>query len=446
MDTLIWQSKKQIFSVCFSGISLWLSIAVTTILTGCGGSDDIDVDKSGIDVNVFLDGRANSELDAVLTRIAQEKNIENAILMVDVPKHGYRWHKAVGIGNSRTQAPLSPEQNFRTGSVSKMLTAIRVLQLAEQGLLDLDQPIATLLSDADMPAGKTPAELSVYQGQAIGGQITVRQLLNHRSGIHDYLFGEGSSGMTLAELMVLDATGVLPSGVSQKQWSSLALLDYFFQNGMGNLPYAVPDSRFFYTDSNYLLLGMIVEKLTGRSLADNYRDGIYSHADMPGAYLEWYEPAKSAAPVDHYLDASHDGLGNLNIVELEINTSLDWGGGGVVTDAVSLSNLLSALFNKHLLTQEASLAEMTSFSATDFPTNEFLTQYNYGLGLVERVYKLDKYRDVKLYGHDGFWGIHAYYEPKTQASIVLVLNQATADDRWIGDVVKALMKAKLFGI
>ncbi|CZF86172.1 serine hydrolase domain-containing protein [Grimontia marina] len=421
----------------------WMMLLTVGLLAGCGDSDDIDT--SGIDVDVFLEGRANIEFEKLFDRLEEENNIENAILLVDVPKHGYRMHKSMGIGNTRTNTPLRPDQNFRTGSVTKLLTAIRVLQLVEQNKLSLDQPIGEILSDTDMPSGESVSGLSVYHGQAIGAQITVRQLLSHRSGIHDYLFGEGS-GMTLAEKIVLDATSVLPSGISKQQWTPATLLAYFFQNNMGNMPYGAPNTEFFYTDSNYLLLGLIIEKVTGMSLAENYRTGIYSPAGMIGSYLEWYEPAQSEPPADHYLDASRDGLGNLNIVDLGINTSTDWGGGGVVTNADMLRHLLTALYSGKLFTHSDSLQSMMSFLPTTFPTTDYLTQYNYGLGLTERVYQLDKFRKVKFYGHDGFWGIYAYYEPKTKTSIALMLNQAITDDHWIGDVVRVLDKAKLFGL
>jgi D-alanyl-D-alanine carboxypeptidase len=360
------------------------------------------------------------------------------------------WHKSIGIGRSKSGALTGVDDYFRVGSVGKLLTATRVLQLAEQNLISIEQPINEILEDSDLPAQWLLSELSVVDGVNVGGSITVKELLTHRSGLADYLFGQPHGGISLPEAIVGDVTGAIPSGISQRQWSSSSLLEYFFESGLHKQPFSLPSEEFNYTDTNYLILGLIIEKVTGFSLADNLREGIYNVANMTGTYLEWYEPRESDYPIDHYLDASALGFYNINFVEEDINTSMDWGGGGIVSNTQELKAFLTALLLENKLLNSESLSLMKRFSDIGIgkgpATNSFMKEYNYGMGLTERVYQINENQTVSLYGHDGFYGIYAYFEPSTDTTIILALNQANNEDHWIGDIVKILDKGKLFGL
>ena len=431
-----------------SFITLLLSTMLT--LMGCGGTDKIDTSK--LEVDVWLKGRAEQDLAQLQDELKRVDNIENSIVLVDVPKHKYRWHSVHGIANSRTNLTLQKGDNFRTGSITKLLTAIRVLQLYEQGLLALDQTLDEILNDSDIPADWRVTDLSVYQGQSMASAITVRQLLQHTAGLHDYLFEQSPTGTSLFWAILDDATGAVPSGMASKQWSAEALLLYYFSSGMGQVPTSQPGDAFNYTDTHYMLLAVIIEKLTGMSLAENYRLGIFSKANMTDAYLEWYEPPQSAPPVDHFIDTRQirsDGS-NINIVAKAINTSADWGGGGVVSNAEGLKNLLSALFNDELFNDPNTLTQMMTFvpimEAEHSTKDVHLTEYNYGLGLIERVYSLPNKRKVKIYGHSGFYGHWAFYEPKTKTSIVIALNQSATTSDWLDRIVEILDNAQLFGL
>ena len=436
--------------LCFTS-SLKLSLLSMALcgIVACSDSNK-KIDTSGLDVSVFLDGKAEQELNQLMDKLANTENIENAIVFIDVPKHNFRWYHTFGIGDASTGQQVQKGDNFRTASIGKMLTATRIMQLVELGLISLDQPIDEIFTDNDMPLDWTLSELSVVNGKAVGHQITVRQLLNHHSGVADYLFGAPSSGVSLPEAIVLDVVGALPTGISKNQWNADSLLSYYFQTDMYKMPYGMPGEEFNYTDTNYLLLGKIIEKVTATSLANNYREGIYSKADMPGAYLEWYEINQSALPIDHFVDASSQGLYNINFNTSGINTSMDWGGGGIVTNAENLNHFLVALFKDNKLVSENTLAEMKSFKPMGEgkgpTTDDYIIELNYGLGVMERVYKVSNKRNVRLYGHEGYYGTYAYYEPSTHTTIVLALNQVTAEDHWLGDIIKILNKAKLFGL
>src|SRR3954454_6667958 len=159
-----------------------------------------------------------------------------AILRVQSPKLG-RWSGAAGLGRVAPAEPMRPGDRFRAGSVVKMFVSVAVLQLTERGRLSLDARLPDVL----------PASVSGRVANA--ADITVRMLLGHRAGIPDW------DDPALDDQVARDPA---------KVWNISELLDL----AAAKPPLFAPGTSFSYSNTDYTLLGLIIERITGRSWRD----------------------------------------------------------------------------------------------------------------------------------------------------------------------------------
>ncbi len=233
--------------------------------------------------------------------------------------------------------PLGDTSRFRIGSITKTFVATVVLQLVDEGRITLDGTIADQLPDV-VPGGE---------------RITVRQLLNHTSGLYDYMKNPGMS--TNRWRGAERFTGYRPQ----------QLLDSAFRQE----PYFAPGSRFRYSNTNYIVLGTLIEHVTGNGYGDEITRRILhplqlSHTTIPGA-----DPAIPAPAI-----RAHRTLDDGTTADVtEMNPALDWAAGEMLSTTADLDTFLGALLTGRL-TSERSLAEMMR-------TVPMGLGFHYGLGL-----------------------------------------------------------------
>ena len=150
------------------------------------------------------------------------------------------WYSTSGFIDLEKKEELTGKHILRIGSVTKIFTAAVILKLFEQGKINLDDKI-----DKWFP--KYPKS----------DLITIRQLLNHSSGIYNY-----------TENLWLGVQTVL---LPKKKWNPNTLLKSTYNKGF----YFVPGKGHHYSNTNYLILGLIIEKITGKSLSKVYREYIF---------------------------------------------------------------------------------------------------------------------------------------------------------------------------
>ncbi|MET9096422.1 serine hydrolase domain-containing protein [Streptomyces cyaneofuscatus] len=270
--------------------------------------------------------------------------------------------RAVGVRDRESGAAMDTRARFRVGSVSKTFSGVVLLQLVEERRLKLDAPVNTYL-----------------EGLLPDDRITVRHLLSHRSGLADYtdaMFNETVPGFEAVRNRVFSYRELLDLSLAEPRTTE-------------------PGGAYAYSNTNFVVVGMLIEKLTGRPVADAYqrriikplglRQTAYVHPDtrIKGTHVRGYlHPDEAGAPL---------------VDSTEQTVSWAQSAGAVISSPADLNTFTSALMRGRLLSP-ATLEAMTTVTPTDGTNTRF-----YGLGL--RRYDLSC--GTRVYGHTGT--VQGYY-------------------------------------
>ena len=270
-------------------------------------------------------------LQDVLDNFVSKPDVVNYIALVDGGQSRWKWSGAAGLANPETNETMTIQHQFRIASVTKTFTAVVVLQLIEEGRFSLDTKLASLFKNG-LPGGYAVNDLHSVK-EKLGDKITIRQLLSHTSGLPDYFeepapVGE-HCGISFSEAWIRDVIKPGPAGLKDKQWSPAEIVVLYFRSGLPSRAKFLPGMGFNYADTNFVLLAIAVEELTGKPLAVNYRERILDRLGMEHTYLEWYEPKRGDLLAHHFVDATDKGSGIIDVIAVKANTSCDWAGGGL---------------------------------------------------------------------------------------------------------------------
>ena len=307
------------------------------------------------------------------------------VVWIDAP--AYQFAGASGFADLADDVPMSPEGAFRIGSITKMFTATVIIQLAEDGLLTLDDPLTRWLPDV--------AEQLPY-----GDEITLRHLLTHTSGVFNIIEHDAYWADIFTEATIDEDAGILTLACVQRDpYDTLARYVY------GQDANFEPGARWSYSNTNYTLLGMVIEKATAMPLAEAYRTHIYEPLGMTSTFLDCYE--------DPVIDVVHGytGLGDAMTDLTELHESVGWSAGGIVSTAPDLIAFARGLFGGVLFDDPESLVAMT----TPAPRS------SYGLGIMVQAEYL---------GHAGYIaGFRSLlnYAPALDTVVVMLYNNDGAD-------------------
>ena len=361
------------FKVCVLTMLLVVFVAATSVCS--------QKQKEKNELSKKLQTLVDSMIDA-----EGEYPIHNAVLLVDCPK--IKWKGASGMADGKKEV-MTADHKFKIASIGKTFTATVILQLTEEGLLDLDDTIDKYLDNAIVKLDS----LHLYKGVAYGRQITVRQLLSHTSGIADYM----------------EDPRFVPDILEhpKKEWSSSEILDKYYEYQTNKKAIFPPGDGFNYSDVNYVLLAMIIEQVTGETYHAQLKSRIFSPLGMDNSYLEYYEAPRGSKPL------SHAFLSTIDLVT-EVNTSMDWGGGGIVSTCEELNTFFRALVDGKLFKKESTLEQMLG----EADKGRGGSDYDYGLGVMKR-----SLHGLTFYGHGGAYDCDVYYCPERNISVCMSLNQ-----------------------
>jgi D-alanyl-D-alanine carboxypeptidase len=313
---------------------------------------------------------------AAVVRSAVGRGAPGALARID--DHGRTYEATSGVADRSTRRAISTADRFRVGSVTKTFSAVVLLQLADEHRLDLDAPVNRYLPKL-LPDDR----------------ITVRQLLGHRSGLYDYtddLFADSVSGV---------------EAVRNKVFTYRQLVGLALKKPRTN----APGAAYSYSNTNFVVAGMLIEKLTRHSVRTEYedrvfkplhlRDTFYVHpaTGIPGRYARGYlTPDKAGDPL---------------VDSTEQTVSWAQSAGAIISSARDLDAFYSALLGGRLLSS-ARLAEMERFTPVNGTTA-------YGLGLRRR----DLPCGISVYGHTGVvqgYSTYAFATKDGRRSLTAVAN------------------------
>ncbi len=389
----VQHQARRLGAICFA-------LGILLAATGCGAAgpeDSASADnQSPAESTLVVDADA---LAATFEQLAEDMRLPGAVMMVHTPEIDLvRTYGTTGLDSDRQTAP---DDHYRVGSLTKTMTGTVILQLAQEGLVSLDDPI------------------SKYRDDVPGGdEITLTELLNMRSGLFNY---------TLTEELnrALDEQ-------PDRAWNPEELVAL----GLSHPVSFAPGEAWEYSNTNTVILGLVAEQVEGKPLNEIFTERLFEPLGMTDTFLPDSTDRHMPEPFAHgyaygtNMETIESGelpqevqdewqAGTLTPNDLtEVNPSWGWAAGAVVSTGSDMLKWARALTDGSLLDAEYQQLRIDSLQSTsDDPAGA-----QYGLGLA---------RFGPLYGHTGeLPGYNNFVgsDPETGAAVVIWANLAPLPD------------------
>lgn len=276
---------------------------------------------------------------------------------------------------------------FHSASVGKLAPAAITMQLVEQQAVTLDTRISSVL-DPDLLRG-------IFVDERLS-EVTIEHLLTHTSGANDYLNGR-TEGPTVAELAVADL---------HRQWTPNSLLDHAREHQQ---PVGAPGQKFFYSDTGFIVLGLLLEAVTGTDYPHLVHKRIFEPLGMSRSFM----PLRTKPAIGENTIAPLY-LGKTRVDNAE-SLSLDWAGGGLAATLADYLTFIHALRSGHLISAE-------SWSWLTESRHKYRAGLHYGAGSMN--VKFDEFSPFlrnwpRPVGHLGLTAAHLWHDPVHDAEIVI---------------------------
>lgn len=317
-----------------------------------------------------IDSALAQRLDEAIESTIAKASIPGAIVGVWGPDGSYV--KAFGVGDEATRAPMKTDFYSRIGSETKTFTVTAILQLVDEGKVSLDDPIAKYID-----------------GVPNGDQITLRQLARMQSGLPNY-----SASDKFQKALFADPK----SGFTPQQ-----LLDYAFAQ-----PESFPPGEGFeYSNTNTVLLGLVVEKVSGLSLPDYVTQRILEPLGMSNTSF----PTTNAFPEPHAQGYTEQTLDGHRTTATDWNPSWGWAAGAMISTVEDLRIWAPALATGTLLKPQTQAQRLETVGVPGHASDA-----GYGLGLFDIAGWI---------GHNG--SLPGYesvtvYLPEKETTLVILIN------------------------
>ena len=323
-----------------------------------------------------------------------KQGIPGITMLIETPKG--IWSGAAGLADIPNKISMQPCSINKVGSITKVFTATLILQLYEQGKLSLDDSISKYLS------------ATIVNKVANSKTATIKNLLNHTSGIPDYL-------------SQLDYTIIDYYNNPTKVWTPMEELEYIFREPAS----FAAGTKIEYSNTNFLLLGMIIENITKLKGEQLYEDYIYAKLNLTNTFL--YQDGSNPSNLTRgYFDEFGDGK-FIDITSLKrFSNSMV---GGISSNTENLNIFLRALFTPNVLLKQQTIEKMITITSLPFLNkDEFIygtdNKVNRVEGIGLGIFKLNT--DYGFgYGHNGGYigrAARMWYFPDDKKSIVFMIN------------------------
>jgi D-alanyl-D-alanine carboxypeptidase len=320
------------------------AVAVSALLVaGCTGEPSSSSSSSSASPTTTsaaaekdIDPAVAGHLDTAINDVMKAVNVPGVIVGLWGPDG--RYVRAFGVADKATGAPMKPDFYHRIGSVTKTFTITGVLQLVDEGKVKLDDPIARYVD-----------------GVPKGDQITLRQLARMQSGLHNYSATEGFQKALY--------------GDPKRPFTPRELLDFAFSEPND----FEPGQGFEYCNTNTVLLGLTVEKVSGQPLPHYVRDHILDPLKLGHTSF----PTDNAFPEPHAQGYTLDAE-DKEVTATDWNPSWGWAAGAMISTLDDMRVWADALAAGTLLSPETQRQRLDTANAPPLPPQD-----GYGLGIFD---------------------------------------------------------------
>ena len=325
---------------------------------------------------------SQSDLDAALEQSFQESAAPGVVAAVQTPE--YTWVRALGVADRTSEEPMRPDVYHRIGSVTKTFTISLLLQAVDEGLLSLDDTIDRYV-----------------EGVPNGDEITLAQMADMTSGLANYSATPQFDGD--------------PGADPYKVWEPEELA----QIGIADSPAFDPGTEFQYSNTNTVLLGLVLEQVTGESIGELYRERIIEPLGLKDTSFP--ETSDTSLPEPHAQGYTLQGQssGAQPVDATDWNVSWTWTAGGMISTVDDLLVYGRALgTGKGLLSPAQQDRRIDALVSDVPPLNQppFKGDFGYGLGLI---------KEHEWIGHGGEmpgYNTSLFYHPELDAVVVVEVN------------------------
>jgi D-alanyl-D-alanine carboxypeptidase len=338
------------------------------------------------------------------SNLNKKQSVYSALVYLDAPQKGLEVKYAAGTLNGQ---PIDTNQPFHIASVGKLFTATLIGYLIDEGKVTLNDPIHLYLAD-DVLTG-----LFVYQGVDYKDQVTIQNLLSHTSGIADY-FAKEDGG--LVESLYLSPDTL---------YTPLTLVQFTREHQSA---YFAPGNGYHYSDTGYVLLGLIIESVSGKSFDEMLHEVIFDPLAMNNSYLMFYsDPKNEKRQIADVWINGHE-------VSKFKSVSIDWAGGGIISTLDDLAVYIRALYQGEIISKET-LDALNQFD------HEFMSGIQYGNGFMRMEF--DKFSPMlgflpQMKGHMGVLGTQLFYDPETDMVYVSSFGSSDATANSVKTMIQIL--------
>ncbi len=361
-------------------------ILLVGLSTGCHRDAIVDSDFYDCTLEVddnSLDHPHNGNYQNLLDKMVAS-GVPGIQMAIRTPEHDL-WLGTAGKADLKNNIPIESCHITRVGSTVKTFTATTILLLEEEGKLSLDDRITDYLSESDIRDIEN------------ADTATIRQLLQHSSGIYNYILDTNFQLASFNDLI--------------KEWSANELLDY----ARGKDAYFSPGTDVRYSNTGYIFLGMIISNLENKPFYEVFEEKLFLPFGLNSTQFAANDPVPNQI-IRGYIDL----YSNLNLINTTYYSGWDYftADGGLISNAYDLNRFTMALFNGEIISQ-ASLDEMLHVRYPNNPDNDFFPTA-FGLG----TFKIQtEWGEAYLHSGDaiGYYATMMYF-PESDTTICWTVN------------------------
>nr|WP_095875609.1 serine hydrolase domain-containing protein [Streptomyces sp. TLI_235] len=316
-----------------------------------------------------LDPELTARLDRTIEDVRRQAGIPGVVVGLWMPGRG-SYVRATGVADTATRRPMAADSFVRIGSETKTFTVTALLELVDDGLVRLDDPISAYV-----------------RGVPNGDRITLRHLAEMRSGLFPYTSDPDFIHDLLSE--------------PERAFNPWEVLSYGYRHPNT----FAPGEEFQYSNSNLVLLGLVVEKVSGQPLPDFLRRRVLRPAHLRHTLF----PTGAEFPEPHPRGYTDQTLSGTTEDATDWNPSWAWAAGAMISDLQDLRHWAEVVATGGLLSPETQAQRLRTLS-TGFPGT------GYGLGIFETNGWI---------GHNGSlpgYETVTVYLPSQKATLVIVIN------------------------